>query len=388
MGRQREEEEEESEELTRFKRRGSILKGRDGSKGKGVCGETVLVTTLAVRLVQVFGVGYVWIGKLVRMLLFVACLLPGFLRISIQYVSSKRIRRNIPYASHGRSLLDVYLAAEGSEEKCPVVVFVSGGAWIIGYKAWGALMGSVLAAHGIVCVTPDYRNFPQGTISDMVKDVSQAMEWIKENIAMFGGDPDRIYLVGQSAGAHISLLALLRRAREQRTPGHRKQEEGEAKRERKAFNLRGWIGISGPYNIEALAPTFNKHGLYKRILLEIMEGDFFKVSPSKILRHEQDPEIVRAFPPIFLFHGNADECVSDASSFELAFVLSQLGADVTPVVYSGKTHTDPIVEDPMRGTDQLLEDIIMIVKGEREPPRITRYLPDFLIDLGRIFNPF
>lgn len=43
----------------------------------------------------------------------------------------------------------------------PVIVFLSGGAWIIGYKCWGALMGKMFAEHGVIFVTPDYRNFPQ-----------------------------------------------------------------------------------------------------------------------------------------------------------------------------------------------------------------------------------
>ena len=44
---------------------------------------------------------------------------------------------------------------------CPVIIFVSGGAWIIGYKCWGALMGKMFSEHGVIFVTPDYRNFPQ-----------------------------------------------------------------------------------------------------------------------------------------------------------------------------------------------------------------------------------
>ena len=41
------------------------------------------------------------------------------------------------------------------------IVFYSGGVWIIGYKAWGAFMGKLLAANGVCVVMPDYRNFPQ-----------------------------------------------------------------------------------------------------------------------------------------------------------------------------------------------------------------------------------
>uniref|UniRef100_A0A2P2MVC0 protein-S-isoprenylcysteine alpha-carbonyl methylesterase n=1 Tax=Rhizophora mucronata TaxID=61149 RepID=A0A2P2MVC0_RHIMU len=56
------------------------------------------------------------------------------------------------------------------------------------------------------------RNFPRGTISDMVADASRGISSIFNNIAEYGGDPNRIFLMGQSAGAHISSCALLEQA--------------------------------------------------------------------------------------------------------------------------------------------------------------------------------
>lgn len=46
----------------------------------------------------------------------------------------------------------------------------------------------------------------------MVADISTGIEWVLLNIGEFGGDPDRVYVVGQSAGAHLTALALLRQA--------------------------------------------------------------------------------------------------------------------------------------------------------------------------------
>ncbi|KAI9152900.1 hypothetical protein LWI28_002715 [Acer negundo] len=87
--------------------------------------------------------------------------------------------------------LDLYLPTHIDEPK-PVVVFVTGGAWIIGYKAWGSLLGRQLAERDIVVACVDYRNFPQGTVSDMVKDVSQGISFICDYIADYGGDPKRL----------------------------------------------------------------------------------------------------------------------------------------------------------------------------------------------------
>ena len=96
-----------------------------------------------------------------------------------------------------------------SDNKYPVVVFLSGGAWIIGYKAWGAFMGMLMAQLGVVFVSPDYRNFPQGTINDMVIDTTNAIQWTQDNIHKYGGDKNNMYVISQSAGAHMVYLDLL-----------------------------------------------------------------------------------------------------------------------------------------------------------------------------------
>ena len=101
------------------------------------------------------------------------------------YLFSPLILRNLEYGkgSRNRNLLDVYLPerffnphsdnpgqhSHRTEELLPVVVFVSGGAWTIGYKLWSALTARGLSKLGILTVVPDYRNFPQGDIDDMVK---------------------------------------------------------------------------------------------------------------------------------------------------------------------------------------------------------------------------
>lgn len=100
-----------------------------------------------------------------------------------------------------------------SDNKYPVVVFLSGGAWIIGYRAWGAFMGMLMAQLGVVFVSPDYRNFPQGTINDMVIDATNAIQWTQDNIHKYGGDKNNMYVISQSAGAHIGALMMLLQAR-------------------------------------------------------------------------------------------------------------------------------------------------------------------------------
>ena len=69
----------------------------------------------------------------------------------------------MPKCLQGRNLLDLYIPYRHqlATGRVPVVVFVTGGAWIIGYKAWGALLARRLSQRGIMVACLDYRNFPQ-----------------------------------------------------------------------------------------------------------------------------------------------------------------------------------------------------------------------------------
>jgi acetyl esterase/lipase len=92
--------------------------------------------------------------------------------------------------------------------------------WTIGYKAWGMIMGRRLADHGCVGVCVDYRNYPQTNIVGMLEDHRDALIWIHTHINQYGGDPDNIWVVGQSAGAHLSALLMLLQAKASEVVAH------------------------------------------------------------------------------------------------------------------------------------------------------------------------
>ncbi|KAK3289120.1 hypothetical protein CYMTET_3427 [Cymbomonas tetramitiformis] len=175
-----------------------------------------LVITLACRLFSYFRCGFQWIKRFGAMLIYVTFLSTAFYRVAFFYWLSPKVKKGILYGSLPRNRLDLFVPSvspypqNGDKRGLPVVIFVTGGVWLIGYKGWGALLGKRLMERGVLVATLDYRNFPQGTVSDMVLDVSQGVAWVMENIHRWGGDPDNITLMGQSAGAHLSALAVVR----------------------------------------------------------------------------------------------------------------------------------------------------------------------------------
>jgi arylformamidase len=123
-----------------------------------------------------------------------------------------RVTRDIPYAEidglDPRFLsLDVYAPITGKGH--PVLVFVHGGGWRAGDKS-GAGVDPTKARHfvaaGWVLVSVNYRLSPPAKHPDHVRDVARAIAWVDDRIADHGGDRERIYLMGHSAGAHLVAL--------------------------------------------------------------------------------------------------------------------------------------------------------------------------------------
>ena len=113
------------------------------------------------------------------------------------------VSRELAYGPHERHRLDVYRQA--GLDDAAVVLFVHGGAFVRGVKDISAeIYGNFaryFARNGCVGVNMEYRLAPEAAYPGGAEDVAGAIAWIKENAWEFGGNPDRIILVGHSAGA-------------------------------------------------------------------------------------------------------------------------------------------------------------------------------------------
>lgn len=352
--------------------------------------ETYLVTRLSFKLLRYLGVGYRWMTRLVALGCYAMLLMPGFLRVAYYYFFSSQVRRSVVYGDQPRNRLDLYLP-ENSDGLKPVVAFVTGGAWIIGYKAWGSLLGQQLAERDIMVACIDYRNFPQGTIGDMVKDVSQGISFVCNNIAEYGGDPNRIYLMGQSAGAHISACALLNQA-------IKESREGDIM-SWSVSQIKAYFGLSGGYNLFNLVDHFHSRGLYRSTFLSIMEGEqsLPQFSPEIMIKDPTVRSAVSLLPRIILFHGTMDNSIPSDSSKAFADALEGVGAEAELILYEGKTHTDLFLQDPLRGgKDELIDYVVAFIhsgdaealaKDSMAPPR-KRLVPELLLKLAGKISPF
>jgi arylformamidase len=130
---------------------------------------------------------------------------------SRRVIATTRCVIDVPYrADDYWQKLDIFMPAAPAASALPVLCFIHGGGWFTGHKEWVSFMAPAILATPAIFVTPSYRHAPQAQFPAQLHDCADAVAWIYHNIAVHGGDANRIYLGGHSAGAHLAALTALR----------------------------------------------------------------------------------------------------------------------------------------------------------------------------------
>src|SRR5262249_28620576 len=121
-------------------------------------------------------------------------------------VRAQKTKRDIPYGDppHEMQVLDVY-SPRGAKD-LPVVFWIHGGGWQTGDKKDVQLKPQAFNDKGFVFVSTNYRLLPDVEMGTIVRDVAKAVRWVHDHIARHGGDPNRLLIMGHSAGAQLPAL--------------------------------------------------------------------------------------------------------------------------------------------------------------------------------------
>ncbi len=120
-----------------------------------------------------------------------------------------RRAKDISYGQGERQKLDIF-ASKKTDSPRPVIVFFHGGSWQFGDKKYYSFVGSYIKSIGAVCVIVNYPLFPKQTFPGFIEDASLALAWVKDNIGEYGGDAQKIFLMGHSSGGHTALITALK----------------------------------------------------------------------------------------------------------------------------------------------------------------------------------
>jgi acetyl esterase/lipase len=246
--------------------------------------------------------------------------------------------RDIPYLEGAgpRQRLDLHAPRAGARG-APVLLQIHGGGWTIGNKRQQALpLMMHLARRGWICVAANYRLSPRATFPDHLIDVKQALRWIRENIAEYGGDPDFVAITGGSAGGHLSALAALTGNRPEFQPGFEEVDT----------SVQAAVPFYGAYDFTNSQDLAMGEGLVDFIERLVMKkklaedrAAFEHASPL----HHVSPDA----PPFFVVHGTHDSLLDVADARAFTARLRELSR--APVAYAelpGAQHAFELFHSP------------------------------------------
>lgn len=210
------------------------------------------------------------------------------------------------------------MRASGDEidRKMPVLVWIHGGAWRDGDPKDYAFMGRNFAPEGFVVVNAGYRKGAGGgEYPAMLEDGAAALRWVVDNIANYGGDAERIYLMGHSAGAYNAVMLGLDR----QWLGREGLPDD---------TIDGVVGLAGPYDFLPLDK----------------ESTIRTFGAQENLDATQPVNFVRAdAPPMLLVHGSEDEVVNPRHSKALEAAQRAVGGEALSIELEGLNHADLVM---------------------------------------------
>jgi acetyl esterase/lipase len=221
------------------------------------------------------------------------------------------VTRNLPYEPGDRHSLDVYVLRAAAKPR-PVIVYIYGGGWAAGSKAEFAWVGAALARRGFMAVMPDYRIYPQARWPMFLEDNAAAVRWARDHAASFGGDPDKLILMGHSAGAHnVFSLAV--------------EPQWLGKVGMTPHDITTVIGLSGVYSMLPLSGP-REHAIFGP-----------PTGYSEPIDHVDGVP-----PPMLLIIGDRDRAAEPSNSDDVAAKLHEKGGIAEVIHYPSLGHSDTL----------------------------------------------
>lgn len=244
---------------------------------------------------------------------------------------------DVAYGPSARHRMDVYVPRGGGGGQ-PVVLFLYGGSWAEGAKEAYAFVGDAFAARGFVTAIADYRLVPEVRFPAFIEDCALALRFLRDAAPRYGGAPDRIHLLGHSAGAYNAVMLALN--------PHYLAAAGLPPRA-----IRSAVGLSGPYDFLPFDVPATR--------------DAFGAA-SDPLATQPVAFAGRGAPPLLLATGTDDATVAPLNSESLARALKEAGArSVVAKFYPGLDHADTVLalSPLLRWVAPVLGDVEAFLRG-------------------------
>ena len=224
----------------------------------------------------------------------------------------------------------------------PTILWVVGGAWQQTFPSWRMAEFSYLAYAGFQVAAIDYRTINEATFPAQVEDVKAAVRFLRANAKRYGVDPERIGIMGDSAGGYLAAMI-------------------GATGDDPAFETDEWAGFSSA--VQAVVDWYGPIDLWRMRQDELEKNPTASEEDALLLRlfagcpitqenhtflESMSPEryLSKNTPPHLILHGTADDMVSVSESERYYDALIQTGAKADLVLLEGAGHCDQAFSQP------------------------------------------
>jgi arylformamidase len=257
---------------------------------------------------------------------YLLCLLLAFILLS--EAEAQDVKRNILYADPANERLELDIYSPHGAKNRPVVFWIHGGGWEGGDKASVQIKPQALLDKGFVFVSTNYRLLPDVDMATILGDIAKSIHWVHDHIGEHGGDPERLFVMGHSAGAQLAALVSI--------------DDRYLKAEGLSLSIiKGCVPVDGDtYDVPAIIETEET----RRRVHDLPPAKFghrekFGNDPTKHRDFSAVTHVAKGkgIPPFFLLYVG-DHPYTSAQAQRLGNVLKEAGVAVTAFGAKETTH--------------------------------------------------
>jgi acetyl esterase/lipase len=235
--------------------------------------------------------------------------------------------RDVVFGTGGNQELKLDLARPGGDGPFPAVLCLHGGGWVEGDRRELEQTLNVLAKHGYVAVSPDYRLAPNNPFPAAVEDCKAAVRWLRANATREKVDPDHIGVMGFAAGGHLACLVGVTK----KSDGL----EGKGGNADVSSRVQAVVCFCGPTDLT----LDNWDEVAKKENLIPFLGGSLEQCPEAYRKASPIMYVLREAPPFLFVHGSEDKMVPPSHSEVMAqWLCKATGRSVRVVTLEGEGH--------------------------------------------------
>ncbi|MBK20359.1 MAG: esterase [Rhodospirillaceae bacterium] len=221
-------------------------------------------------------------------------------------------REDVPYGNHVDEVVDVFPAGANS----PIFIFIHGGYWRLLSQKESASMAPGFAANGVTLVTVNYSLAPVARLDLIVDQCRRALVWVYENAASFGGDPNKIFVGGSSAGGHLTGMLV---------SGGWHNEFGVP-----ADIVKGAVPLSGLFDLEPIRLS--------------LVNEWMQLDPESVKRNSPMQHLPEKGCPLIVSYGETETAEFKRQSADYAAAWRASSGECNLFESVGRSHFDVIFD--------------------------------------------